>query len=74
MELIEELISILERRPDLPLYHRAVLKMAISFLDREGKSTYRRNQNWRVRLSPEEMKSLPGEYWEFVDGQPIVKE
>jgi hypothetical protein len=37
MELIDQLIQILEGRPDLPFYQGAVLTAAISFLDQEHK-------------------------------------
>ena len=65
-------MEILQARPDLPLYQRAVLKTAISFLDQETKSFYR-GGNWRVKLTGEELDALPGEYWEFLDGQPRPK-
>lgn len=72
MELIDQLAQILEERPELPLYQRAVLKTAISFLDQEDKEVYE-DQNWRVRLTLEEYHALPGEYWEFFYGQPRPK-
>jgi hypothetical protein len=72
MELIDQLMQILEARPDLPFYQRAVLKAAISFLDQEHKCVYK-NENWRVRLTPEEVDALPGEGWEFFWGQPHPK-
>jgi hypothetical protein len=49
-----------------------VLKAAISFLDQEHKCVYN-DENWRVRLSREEVDALPGEGWEFFWGQPHPK-
>ena len=72
MELIDQLMEILQSRPDLPIYQRAVLKTAISFLEQEFKSFYR-NENWRVKLTGAEFDALPGEYWEFLSGQPRPK-
>ncbi|MDQ2841955.1 MAG: hypothetical protein M3Y72_13135 [Acidobacteriota bacterium] len=70
MELIDELLQILNARSDLPLYERAVLKAAISFLDQKEHYYFDDTHNWRVRLTPEECDALPGEYWEFGNGQP----
>jgi hypothetical protein len=56
----------------LVLYERAVLKLAISFLDQEKHDDVEYH-NWRVRLTAEEVDALPGEYWECVDGQPCPK-
>jgi hypothetical protein len=60
MELIDQLVEIQQWRPDLPIYRRAVLKTAISFLEQEPKSFYR-NEDWRVHLTGAEMDTLTGE-------------
>jgi hypothetical protein len=72
MELIDELMGVLNAHPGLVLYERAVLKLAISFLDQEKHDDVEYH-NWRVRLTAEEVDALPGEYWECVDGQPCPK-
>ena len=72
MELIDQLVEILQSRPDLPIYQRAVLKTVISFLEQESKRFYR-DEDWRVRLTGAERDTLPGEYWEFLNGQPRPK-
>ncbi len=73
MELVDELLQILNARTDLPLYERAVLKMAISFLEQKEHSYLEDGHDWRVRLTPQERAALPGEYWEFGNGQPHLK-
>jgi len=72
MELIDELMAVLNAHSELPLYERAVLKLAVSLLDQK-KHRYSEHHNWRVRLTLEEIDALPGEYWEVRDGQPSPK-
>jgi hypothetical protein len=74
MELIDELLQILNAHPELPLYERAVLKLAISFLDQKEHYYLEDNYNWHVRMTLEEFRALPGAYWEFGNGQPANKD
>ena len=60
MELIDELMGALNAHPELPLYERAVLKLAVSPLDQK-KQRYSKHHHWRVRLTLEEIDALPGE-------------
>jgi hypothetical protein len=53
MELIDELMGVLNAHPELPLYERAVLKLAVSLLDQK-KHRYSEHHNWHVRLTLEE--------------------
>ncbi len=59
MELIDELMGILNSRPLLPVYERAVLKTAISFLDQKQHHFLEDKYTWRVRLTMEELDALP---------------
>lgn len=74
MELIDERMQILNARPELPWYERAVLKLTISFLDQTEHYYLDRDDNWHVRMTPEEFCALPGSYWEFGNGQPTNKD
>jgi hypothetical protein len=67
MELIDELIQILNTHPELPLYERAVLKLAISLLDQKEHSCWEDDVNWHIRMTLEEFEALPG-CWEFANG------
>lgn len=73
MELIDELMQILHARLELPLYERAVLKLAISFLDQKGHSYGEENYPWHIRMTREEFEALPGAPWKFINGQPASK-
>jgi hypothetical protein len=73
MELIDELLQLLNAHPELPLYERSVLKMAISLLDQREHYFLEDDHNWRLRLTPEELDALPGGHWEYGNGQPCPK-
>jgi hypothetical protein len=74
MELIDELMRILEANPDLGLRERAVLKTAISFLEQKEHRFWEDSHDWRVQLTWEEYRALPGGMWELCNGQPCPKE
>jgi hypothetical protein len=73
MELVDELLKVLNAHPELPLYERSVLKMAISLLDQKENYFLKEDHDWRVRLTLEELDALPGGYWEYANGQPSPK-
>jgi hypothetical protein len=73
MELIDELLNVLNAHPELPLYERSVLKMAISLLDQKENHFLTKGRDWRVRLTLEELDALPGGHWEYFNGQPSPK-
>jgi hypothetical protein len=73
MALIEQLLGLLNANPELPLFERSVLKMAISLLDQRGHYFLEGGHDWHVRLTPEELDALPGGHWEYANGLPSPK-